>query len=71
MQLAQSHFSAQALMAAIRVGAFDVLEFDPNGDESLASSSLTVDEIIAKIHRFDEDAASINRDALFRCLRLL
>jgi len=26
MQLAQSHFSAQALLAAIRVGAFDVLE---------------------------------------------
>lgn len=71
MQLAQSHFSAQALLAAIRVGAFDVLEFDPNGDESGASLSLTVDEIITKIHRFGANAASINRDALFRCLRLI
>ncbi len=30
-----------------------------------------MDEIITEIHRVDADAANINRDALFRCLRLL
>ena len=70
MQLAQSHFSAQALLATIRIGAFDVLGFDLNGDDYRALS-MTVDEIISEIHSFDSDAATINRGALFRCLRLL
>ena len=60
LQLAQSHFAAQALVAIIRLGVLDVLD----------EHSLTVDEIITKACH-DQDATTINRDALFRCLRLL
>ncbi|KAL3809956.1 hypothetical protein ACHAXA_011398 [Cyclostephanos tholiformis] len=66
IKLAQSHFTSQALLAAIRVGALDVLAASHDGD----MASMSVDEIIAKIQTRDS-AAVVNRDALFRCLRLL
>ena len=68
MRLAQSHFTSQALLAAIRIGALDVLAVANGGDS--AAASMTVDEIIAKIQAQDSSGV-INNDALFRCLRLL
>ena len=67
MKLAQSHFSSQALVAAIQMGVFNVLDID---------ASLTVDEIIAKIKddgetTSDNSSSRVRRDALFRCLRLV
>ena len=67
MKLAQSHFSSQALVAAIQMGVFNVLDID---------ASLTVDEIIAKIKddgetTSDNSSSRVCRDALFRCLRLV
>jgi len=59
LQLAQGHFASQSLVTAIKCGVFDVL----------STSSLTVDEIISKI--VQGNASTINRDALFRCMRLL
>ena len=67
LQLAQSHFSSQALLVAIRLGALDVLNVAH--DDNANDVSLTVDEIITKIQ--DASSLGINRDALFRCLRLL
>ena len=62
LQLAQGHFVSQALVTVLKCGVFDVL----------LTSSLTVDEIISKIaHVQGNRASSINRDALFRCMRLL
>jgi hypothetical protein len=68
MKLAQSHFTSQALLAAIRIGALDVLAVAHGGDS--AAASMTVDGIIAKIQAQDSSGV-INNDALFRCLRLL
>ncbi|KAL7528357.1 hypothetical protein ACHAXR_002403 [Thalassiosira sp. AJA248-18] len=64
LKLVQSHFSTQALLAVMRLGVLDVLH---------NAKSLTVDEAITRTHRLDEshNARTINRDALFRCLRLL
>ena len=67
LQLAQSHFSSQALLVAIRLGVLDVLKVAH--DDNANDVSLTVDEIITKIQ--DSSSLDINRDALFRCLRLL
>ena len=59
LQLAQSHFIGQALLTLIRVGVLDVLE---------TTEALTIDEIITKIN---DSTSTINREALFRCLRLV
>ena len=67
LQLAQSHFSSQALLVAIRLGALDVLNVAH--DDNANDVSLTVDEIITKIQ--DSSSLDMKRDALFRCLRLL
>ena len=70
LQLAQSHFSSQALLAAMRLGVLDELKFVY--DDSENADPLTVDEIITRLHRTkNQSAPTINRDALFRCLRLL
>ncbi|KAL3781508.1 hypothetical protein HJC23_011559 [Cyclotella cryptica] len=58
LQLVQSHFVAQTLLAVVRLGVPDVLD---------STRAMVVDEIIAHL----ENPHSINRDALFRCLRLL
>ncbi|KAL7528581.1 hypothetical protein ACHAWF_002617 [Thalassiosira exigua] len=62
LQFAQSHFAAQTLIALMRIGVLDVL-----------AGSLTVDEIITELNRDSERkvTTTINRDALFRCLRLI
>ena len=67
LQLAQSHFSSQALLVAIRLGVLDVLKVAHNDNAN--DVSLTLDEIITEIQ--DASSQNINRDALFRCLRLL
>ncbi|KAL3796518.1 hypothetical protein ACHAW5_004420 [Stephanodiscus triporus] len=66
--MAQSHFTSQAVLAAIRIGALDILADAHDGDS--VAVSMTVDEIIAKL-RAQNSAVVINRDALFRCMRLL
>lgn len=58
LQLAQSHFVAQTLLAFVRLGIQDIL--------SSNSNCMTVDEIVAQIKD-----TSIRHDVLFRCLRLL
>lgn len=63
LQLAQSHFTGQALLTLIRVGVIDVLQ---------TTEALTVDEIIIKINGTNKKSTStINQEALFRCLRLV
>ncbi len=63
LQLAQSHFIGQALHTIIRLGVMDVLQ---------NTEALTVDEIISKIYATKKESTStINREALFRCLRLV
>jgi len=63
LQLAQSHFVGQALLTLIRVGVMDVLH---------TTEALTVDEIITKINDTKKASTStINREALFRSLRLV
>jgi hypothetical protein len=69
IKLAQSHFTSQALLAAIRVGALDAL-LAASYDGNYNTASMTVDEIVANIQTRDS-AVVVNRDALFRCLRLL
>ena len=65
LRLAQSHFASQALLAIFRLGVLDVLDCDHQRANS-------VDEILTKLHsRANHDATTINRDALFRCLRLI
>ena len=70
LQLVQSHFSSQALVTAVRLGVLDVL-MEQVEDEN--DASLTVDGIIAKTSSSSSSSNNdvINRDALFRCLRLL
>ncbi|KAK1744833.1 O-methyltransferase [Skeletonema marinoi] len=62
LQLAQSHFVGQALLTLIRVGVMDVLHM---------TEALTVDEIITKIMTPKGEHSTINREALFRSLRLV
>ena len=62
LQLAQSHFVSQALVTVLKCGVFDILAKE-------VDASLTLDEIITKIAQ--GNASTINRDALFRCMRLL
>jgi len=62
LQLAQGHFVSQALVTVLKCGVFDAL--------AGVDVYLTVDEIISKIEQGNR-ASSINRDALFRCIRLL
>eukprot|EP00985_Skeletonema_marinoi_P006196 scaffold2690_cov168-Skeletonema_marinoi.AAC.2 len=63
LQLAQSHFVGQALLTLLRVGVMDVLHM---------TEALTVDEIITKINDTKKASTStINREALFRSLRLV
>ncbi|KAL7439615.1 hypothetical protein ACHAXM_006782 [Skeletonema potamos] len=63
LQLAQSHFVGQALLTLIRLGVMDVLQ---------NTEVITVDEIISKINSTKKDSTStINREVLFRCLRLV
>jgi SAM-dependent methyltransferase len=57
LQLAQSHFVAQALLAFVRLGLPDVMK---------VSRGMTVDEIISQLK-----PTPIRREVLFRCLRLL
>ncbi|KAL7483405.1 hypothetical protein ACHAW6_009060 [Cyclotella cf. meneghiniana] len=58
LQLAQSHFVAQTLLAVVRLGVPDVLD---------SNRPMVLNEIISRL----ENPQSIHRDALFRCLRLL
>ena len=63
LQLAQSHFVGQALLTLVRLGVMDVLQ---------TTEALTVDEIISKINATKKESTpTINREAFFRCLRLV
>lgn len=63
LQLAQSHFTGQALLTLLRVGVIDVLQ---------TTEALTVDEIITEINATNKKSTpTINHEALFRCLRLV
>ena len=63
LQLAQTHFMGQALLALLRLGVFDVLQ---------TKDALSVDEIIIAINKEKNvQTSTINREALFRCLRLV
>jgi hypothetical protein len=63
LQLAQSHFMGQALLALLRLGVFDVLQ---------TTDALSVDDIIIAINKEKNiQTSTINREALFRCLRLV
>ena len=64
LQIAQSHFIGQALLALIRIGVIDVLQ---------TTEALVADEIITEINarKTSNTTSSINREALFRCLRLV
>jgi SAM-dependent methyltransferase len=58
MQLAQSHFTSQALNAVVQLGIPDII-----GDQTL-----TIDEIVSELLDSVEDA---NKEALLRTMRLL
>lgn len=64
LQLAQSHFMGQAVLVLLRLGVFDVLQ---------TTDALSVDEIIIAINKEKnvQTSTAINREALFRCLRLV
>jgi hypothetical protein len=57
LQLAQSHFVAQTLLAFVRLGLPDVME---------VSRDMAIDQIISQLK-----PTPIRREVLFRCLRLL
>lgn len=67
LQLAQSHFASQTLLAVMHLGVLDVLELDGEGP------GRSVRDIVMEIsdRRGNMEASTINCDALFRCMRLL
>ena len=64
LQLVQSHFVGQTVLTLMRLGVIDVLQ---------KTEALSVDEIITAINTKKESTTicAINREALFRCLRLV
>lgn len=75
LQIIQSHFASQALLSFVRLGIPDILPdaLDHVGDseegKSISSTALTVDDIITKLK--EKNPTTINREVLYRSLRLL